>query len=351
MNAVQTIMAQIMNDPVPGIGIWTHHNCPMCVFRGHSRPDVKGRGNHMFNADGSVSYNCFNCSLKTGWQPGKFMSKDMESLLISFNAQPKELELIKFYIKEMVQSGDYAEIETTASKLYQKITPRDFPPNTKSFNEWASLDEDKIPKEFLNVLNAVNERNPYLLDLELYWSPSKEHKMYDRFIIPYYMNGKIVGYTARHKLKDPGSTYRFINQVSTSLLYNYDLLNDDRIKTLLVSEGPLDASLMGGVSANNFSLTAAQIEVLKAAQDRGKRIVVVPDRDKDGLVTIEQALENGFSVAFPDYGTVRGVNGIRHIKDFEEACAKYGRIFCLQLIHDSIVDEPFYIRAQTDRWM
>ena len=338
-----------MNDPVPCIGMWTHHNCPVCVFRGHSRPDTKGRGNHMFNADGSVSYNCFNCSLKTGWQPGKYMSKDMESLLISFGAQDKEIELAKFYIKEMVESGEFGEIETTATKLYQRVTVRDLPPTAKKLTEWVA--EDNIPNEFYSVLNHINERNPYLLDLDLYWSPSKEHKMYDRFIIPYVMNGKIVGYTARHKLKDPGATYRFINQVSTNILYNYDLLQDDRIKTILVCEGPLDAALMGGVSANNFKLSSVQIDVLKAAQAKGKKIVVVPDRDKDGLVTIEQALENEFSVSFPDFGTVREGSNIRHIKDFEEACARFGRLFCLQLIHESTVDEPFYIKAQTDKWM
>lgn len=338
-----------MNDPVPGIGMWTHHNCPVCVFRGHSRPDTKGRGNHMFNADGSVSYNCFNCSLKTGWQPGKYMSKDMESLLISFGAQDKEIELIKFYIKEMVESGEFGEIETTATKLYQRVTVRDLPPTAKKLTEWVT--QDNIPNEFYSVLNHINDRNPYLLDLDLYWSPSKEHKMYDRFIIPYVMNGKIVGYTARHKLKDPGATYRFINQVSTNILYNYDLLQDDRIKTILVCEGPLDAALMGGVSANNFKLSSVQIDVLKAAQAKGKKIVVVPDRDKDGLVTIEQALQNEFSVSFPDFGTVREGSNIRHIKDFEEACARFGRLFCLQLIHESTVDEPFYIKAQTDKWM
>ncbi|GCJ80204.1 hypothetical protein VWJ57_04210 [Escherichia coli O157] len=351
MNAVQNIMAQIMNDPVPAIGTWSRHNCPACVFRGHSRPDTKHRGNHMFNADGSVSYNCFNCSLKTGWQPGKYMSKDMESLLISFGAQDKEIELVKFYIKEMVDSGDFAAQETVASKLYDRVTVRDLPSNAKTFWEWASLPEDKIPQEFISVLHNVNERNPYLLDLELYWSPNKEHKMYDRFIIPYFMNGKIIGYTARHKLKDPGSTYRFINQVSTNILYNYDLLKDERIKTILVCEGPLDAALMGGVSANNFKLSNVQIDVLKDAQQKGKKIVIVPDRDKDGLITIDQALENGFSVSFPDFGAVREGSTIRHIKDFEEACARFGRLFCLQLIHDSIVDEPFYIKAQTDKWM
>lgn len=347
MNPVQIIMAEIMNDPVPAVGLWKSYNCPACVYRGQSRPDVKHRGNHMFTNEGSVVYNCYNCHLKTVWSPGKYMSKDMKSLLSYFGASEKQTTEIDFYIKEMIESGDYAAQESAAQKLYQRITKRELPPNTKSFLEWANSDD--IPQQFLKVLDSVNERNPYLLDLELYWSPAKENRMYDRFIIPYYMNGQIIGYTARHREQD--SKYRYVNHVSTSLLYNFDLLNDPNIKVILCSEGPIDAALMGGVSANNYCLTAAQIEMLKAAQERGKKIVIVPDRDKDGLVTIEQAIEHGFSVAFPDFGTVRDSNGIRHVKDFDEACNKYGRLFCIQLIHASIVDDPFYIRVHTDKWI
>lgn len=347
MNPVQIIMAEIMNDPVPAIGAWKNYNCPACVYRGQSRPDVRHRGNHMFTNEGSVVYNCYNCHLKTVWSPGKYMSKDMMSLLSYFGASEKALTELSFYVKEMAESGEFAVEESAAQRLYQRISKREFPPGTKSFLDWVNSGD--VPEQFWSVLGAVNERNPYLLDLELYWSPSKENRMYDRFIIPYYMNGQIIGYTARHKELD--SKFRYVNHVSTSLLYNFDLLNDPNIKIILVAEGPIDAALMGGVSANNYFLSAAQIEVLKAAQERGKKIVLVPDRDKDGLVTIEQAIELGFSVAFPDYGAVRDSNGIRHVKDFDEACAKYGRLFCLQLIHASITDDPFDIRVKTDKWI
>lgn len=347
MNQVQIIMANIMNDPAPGIGVWNRHNCPMCVHRGQSRPDTRQRGNHMFTHEGAVIYNCYNCHLKTVWSPGKYLSKDMESLLFSYGVSTQDMGYLRLFIEEMVKSGDYEIEPSAASKLFQRITPRDLPVGAKSFIEWAN--SENVPEKFYSVVNAVNERNPYLLDLDLYWSPAKEHRMYDRFIIPYYMNGKIIGYTARHKNKD--DNYRYVNHVSTSILYNFDLLNDERIKVIFVSEGPIDASLMGGVSANNYYLTAAQIEVLLAAKERGKKIVLVPDRDKDGLVTIEQALEHGFSVTFPDYGAVRDENGIRHIKDFDEACAKYGRLFCLQLLHSCIVDDAFDIRVQSDKWI
>lgn len=349
MNQVQIIAANLMQDPVPAMGSWKHHNCPACVFRGQPRPDTRQRGNHVFNNDGGIGYNCFNCGIKVNWSPGRYMSNDFETLLVSYGASDKDLAFLKLFIDEMVKSGDYEVAESATNKLFQRITKRELPQGAKSFAQWVQ--EDNIPEQFLSVLNAVHERNPYLIDLDLYWSPAKEHRMYDRFIIPYYMNGEIIGYTARHKEVD--SNYRYVNQVSTSLLYNFDLLNDDRIKVILVAEGPIDAALMGGLSANNYQLQQAQIELLKAAQDKGKKIVIVPDRDKDGIKAIEQALEHGFSISCPDYGTVRTTDGrgIRHVKDLDEACAKYGRLFCVKLIHESIIDDPFLIEVQKGKWI
>ena len=124
MNQIQGMIASIMNDPAPIMERWNQHNCPACIFRGQSRPDTKGRGNHMFRNDGSITYNCFNCHLKTGWSPGRYLSRDMETLLNSYGASDKELAAIKLIAKEMVESGDYEVQDVTASKLYQKIVQR-----------------------------------------------------------------------------------------------------------------------------------------------------------------------------------------------------------------------------------
>ena len=345
MNQVQNIVSQIFKDPVPAINQWKRHNCPACVFRGQGRPDTRGRGNHMFNADGGIAYNCFNCHLKVSWVPGLYMSKDFKSLLSYFGADEKSIAYLDLFVKEMVNNEEYKK-ETPSSKLFQNLQTRSLLENAKTFIEWANTEQP--PKEFISVLNSVNSRNPYILDLDLYWSPSKEHQLYNRFIIPYYMNNKIIGYTARHKEHNPTKSLRYINQVSTNILYNYDLLNDNRIKTILVTEGPIDAALMGGVSANNYFLTSPQIELLKAAQERGKKIVIVPDRDKNGLEAVNQAIDNGFSVSLPNFGTIKDPTkfGHRPIKDFDEACVIYGRIFCLQLIHDSILDTEFSIKTR-----
>lgn len=350
MNQVQNLMASIMNDHAPGIGMWKHYNCPACIFRGQARPDTKKRGNHMFTADGAIAYNCYNCHLKLVWKPGRYLSKDFESLLSYFGGSQKQIEMVRFIAREFAESGDYELEDQSASKLFQHIIKRDLPRDAKPFLEWVQ--QDNIPEQFMSVVNEVNERNPYLLDLNLYWSPSKDFRMYDRFIIPYVMNNEIVGYTARHKLQEaPEGVKRYVNQVSTNIFYNFDLLNDERIKTILVAEGPIDAALMGGISANNYFLSSSQIDALLKAQERGKKIVIVPDRDANGLVAIDQAIKHGFSVSLPVFGTIRDGDGIRHIKDLDEACTKFGRLFCVQMIHNSIIDDPFWINTHKDKWI
>ena len=346
MNKIQGIISQIMGDFSPAIDSWTNHNCPACIHRGQSRPDTRKRGNHMFTSDGSVVYNCYNCHLKAVYSPGSYLSKDMASLLSYFGASDKEIASVREEAKLIAESPEYKD-KQLSTKIYQTVQKRELPPDAKSFKEWIA--DPNVPSEFMEVAASIYQRNPYILDLDLYWSPSKDHYMFKRFIIPYYMGGKLIGYTARHI--DKNSKYRYYNNVSTSVFFNIDLLNDEHIKTVLVAEGPIDASLMGGISANNYFLSKNQIELLKRAQEQGKQIVIVPDRDKDGLSTIEQAIQHGFSVALPNFGTVRDAHGIRRIKDFDEACSKYGRLFCLQLIHKSIFTDKFDIQVQMENWL
>lgn len=334
----------VMN-PVPAMDSWRQHNCPACVYRGHSRGDNKKRGNQMFTSTGGFTYNCYNCGLKINWTPGRYISQGFELLLKSFGASETSIIQLKSLAKTIVQSGEFAEQAST--RVYQQVQVKELPETAVAFHDMIMQDKSP-PKQFLKVLNAVYERNRYLIDLDLYWCPDKDYQMYDRFLVPYYMNGKIIGYTGRHHIKD--HKYRYHNQVSTSVLYNFDLLNDDNIKVIFVAEGPLDAALMGGVSINNHTLGSLQIEQLKQAMARGKKIVIVPDRDKDGMKSVKQALENGFSVALPNYGTVREDNKIRFIKDFEEATSKFGRLFCLQLLHASVYDNPFDIELHSKLW-
>ena len=47
---------------------WTSFNAPRCHHNGHTA-DKRQRGGLISNADGGVSYHCFNCGFKASWQP------------------------------------------------------------------------------------------------------------------------------------------------------------------------------------------------------------------------------------------------------------------------------------------
>ena len=245
------------------------------------------------------------------------------------------------------KSGNYEIKNLKNSTIYQKIVQRQMPSSAKTFFEWSQ--SENVPSEFINVLDSVYNRNPYLLDLNLYWSPEKNNDLNFRYIIPYYMNNEIIGYTARDIRKY--SKLKYFNQVSTNIFYNFDLLNDPYNKTILVTEGILDAALMCGVGINNYLMSDMQIQQLKNAQQKGKRIIIIPDRDKDGKRTIIQAIDNGFDVSLPDWGIKRTENGNVYIKDFEESTRKYGRLFSTLLIHKNIYSTEFEIKVMMNKWI
>lgn len=342
MNDVQVILAGLMHNPCPPLGRWVKHNCPVCLNGSSGRV----RGSYIFESD-SFAYHCFNCSFKTGWKPGYTAHKKLLEFAEKSGANANDIIQLQMIAKEIIEKGDFEKPELTNSSIYQKITQRQLPSTAKTFLQWA--EEKTIPKGFLTVLELVYETRPYLLDLELYWSPDKNNDINYRYILPYYVNGEIVGWTGRDIRKY--TKLKYFNQIGTNTFYNFDLLNDPNAKVLLVTEGVFDAALMGGLGTNSFRMSDNQIQQLKQAKSRGKRIIVVPDRDKEGLETIKQALECGFEVSLPDWGTKRTPDGVKFIKDFEEATRTYGRLFCSLLIHKSVCASEFETKVLMNKWI
>ena len=52
---------------------WTSFNAPCCIHNGDSA-DKRQRGGLISNADGGISYHCFNCGYKCSWTPGRNLS-------------------------------------------------------------------------------------------------------------------------------------------------------------------------------------------------------------------------------------------------------------------------------------
>ncbi len=342
MNDVQNILAGLMNNPCPHMGHWVKHNCPVC----HNGQSGRVRGSYIFDNEG-YAFHCFNCQFKAGWRPGLPMNNKLLDFAEKCGAGSHELMQLSLIAKDMADSGEYSTDTHTNSSIYQKITQRQLPSTAKTFFEWANCPQ--VPAQFVKVLESVYQRNKYLLDLDLYWCPDQENDLYRRYIIPYYINDQVIGYTARDTKET--SKLKYFNQVNVNLFYNFDLLNDTRTKTIFVHEGVLDAALSGSLGIGSYEMSDTQIEQLKMAQERGKKVVIVPDRDKDGLKTINQALDNGFSVSLPDWGTKRTLYGVEYIKDFEEGTKQYGRLFSSLLVRKSIIDSEFEIKVLMNKWI
>lgn len=345
MNDIQLIMTSFAGH-VP-FGRWGSHNCPACHHNGQPRPDTRSRGGAKIEGDGSYTFNCFNCRYHASWQPGMPISKRLQDLATWYGASNMQIMQMVLIADEMRKSGKYdIETKTNSAKIYQHIEPRDMPKGAKTFEEILEMDPEDVPPGFMDVLSGMIERNEHILGCGDFWySSDHNHNLNTRFLIPFIMHGKIIGYTGRSV--DPKVNQRYFNQYPSHVMFNFDLLNDPKLETVLVLEGPIDAMLVGGVAVCHYSMRENHVEWLKKCN---KDIVIVPDRDKDGLVMIDQAIRNGFSVSLPDWGTHQVDGRPVPIKDVDEATKKYGRLYTRYMIGKSIYRDEFEIRARTAQW-
>ena len=95
-------------------------------------------------------------------------------------------------------------------------------------------------------------------------------------------------------------------------------------KFVIVTEGPFDAIAVSGVSILGSEINDIQRELINGLN---RQVIVVPDRDAPGEKLVNQAIEFGWSVAFPEWD--------KTISDVAEAVLKYGRLFTIQSILSS----------------
>jgi DNA primase len=148
-----------------------------------------------------------------------------------------------------------------------------------------------------------------------HWSAAPGFR--DRVIIPFYQDGKVVGYTGR-KIK-PGKP-KYLTDSQSGYVFNIDRQNYSRQYAIVV-EGQFDAIAIDGVAIMTNEPNDAQIARLQAL---GREIICVPDRDRPGAMMLKTAIDNGWSASLPPWGD--------DIKDVAEAVKKYGRLYVLTAI-------------------
>lgn len=345
MNDIQALMSSLAG--VAPTARWSSHNCPACIHNGQPANDTRSRGGQYHGADGSFSFHCFNCGFKAHWKPGWKVSGKLSDLAHWYGATDQQVLMLGLAAEEIIESGDYTSTSGgTSSYIKEHFAPKKLPDTARPFSEWAAMQPP--PGDFVRVVQSIAERNPSILQsIDLWWSPDTTMQLSHRFLIPFYMHENPIGYTGRLTWKNAKN--RYFNQYPTNVLYNFDILNDKNIKDIYVTEGPIDASLIGGVATCHYTMKDNHLDWLKQC---GKNIIIVPDRDANGPKMVEQAIQNKFSVALPEWDepyTDQDGNK-RKIKDVDEAVQTYGRLYNMHLIKQSTYNNEMDIRVQAARW-
>jgi hypothetical protein len=251
----------------------------------------------------------------------------MKSLLQWLNVPDDLIAKCAFESLRLKETG---VIDTSNTSLKPVFFDRALPKGTKLLSEWV----DYPPDEVVPVLEYLHTRGFYLDDYPWYWSPEKG--MDNRLIIPFYYQGRIVGYTAR--LVRESKTVKYLSEQQPGYVFNLDAQVDR--KFVCVCEGTLDALSIDGVAVLSAEISAQQRWLI---QQLGMLPVVVPDRDRAGEKLVEQVLEwTDWAVSFPDWEP--------GIKDANDAVQKYGKLYTLYSIASAIQETKLKIELGRKRW-
>lgn len=320
MSLVETTLRANLPPLKSNTNGWLTMNCPMCVQNGQPRPDTKHRGGIKFEQD-RVGYHCFNCGYTTGWRPGQRLGFKLIKLMRVLGIDEGEIQRLKIQLWDQV-----VEDETIIEEPYKKP---DWPEISWP---WTVRDLTLEAAEYLDSRGVLE-----LTDW--YTSASPIQGMDNRVILPYTSDGKLVGYTARWIGNVPDKkTPKMVKSQPPNFVFNLDKQSHHR-KYTIVTEGEYDALSLDGVAIMTNSISPDQAKLI---EDVDSEPVVLPDRDKAGLVLALQAAELGWSVSFPEWPD--------GIKDANDAIIHFGRVATLQSVLSAIETSPLKIKLLARRW-
>ena len=296
---------------------WISFNAPCCIHNGESA-DKKKRGGIMTSADGTVSYHCFNCGFKANYVIGRKLNQKMRTFMGYIGIADDTIR--KLAIEAMREEEGDTKFE---KKKFVTFNKKNLPKNTRTLDTWlekyttGALSNTEL-KSIDNLLNYLSSRGIGPDWYDFMYSTDKVWDVYQRLLIPFYWRGDIVGFTGR--MFEESNGVKYYTDVWPGYVFNMDAQDWSR-KFVLVTEGPFDAITISGVSILGSEINDTQRELIDGL---GRQVIVVPDRDAPGEKLINQAIEFGWSVAFPEWDKTVG--------DVADAVLKYGRLFTIQSI-------------------
>jgi hypothetical protein len=302
---------------------WLSFNAPCCIHNGTS-PDKRQRGGVIQN-EGGISYHCFNCGFKASWQPGRNFSHKMRKLLQWLGAPD---DIINKVGLDVMRENEGVEAKTRIAQL-PTFSTVPLPDDVIKITDITDFN-----KFSMAVLEYMASRNLNVDDTSYYWSPSLGYR--DRLIIPFYYEGRVVGWTGRSVLADKQPKY--LTEVQPGFVYGVDEQGPHKVFTILC-EGQLDAIHIDGCALGGSEISDQQAMILNRLQ---KDIIVVPDRDSAGSKLVERAIELGWAVSMPDWK--QGIN------DIGDCVQEHGRLYTLYSIVNVAETSPLKIRLKAKKW-
>lgn len=317
MNVYDELLALIPRKKMSPNG-WTSFNAPCCIYNGESQ-DTKRRGGIVRTDDGGASYHCFNCGWKASWRPGRNLGKRMKDLFKWLGATDDQINRISF---ECLKT----EGKTTKTIITSpEFIPRDMPTNSQLITPDLVLKDERV----IPIIEYIYNRGLTLEDYDFYWSDNPGY--IDRMIIPLTVEKKIVGYIAR---KIGEGKPKYITEHPPHVVFNLDRQDWYR-EFILIFEGSIDAIMLDGIAVLTNEISPEQALQINSL---GKKVIVVPDKDKAGERMIEHAIKLGWAVSFPEWED--------DVKDAADAVLKYGRLATMVSIIKSVETTDLKIKLR-----
>jgi hypothetical protein len=254
------------------------------------------------------TYHCFNCGFKAGWTPGKLLSGNTKSLFRWLGLS--DLDVGKLGLVALKHQENMPRAENVLNFVLKEV---ELPEQSLSIVDWLNTGQDN--PDLVAVVEYLLSRGMDWDWYNWYWSAAPGYR--DRLLIPFYQDGKIVGYTGR-KVTDGKPKY--LTESQSGYIFNIDRQDRDR-QYVIVVEGQFDAIAIDGVAIMTNEPNDTQVARLNAL---GKEVICVPDRDRPGAKMLKHAVKNNWSASLPPWGD--------DVKDVADAVKKYGRLYVLTTI-------------------
>ncbi len=318
MNLIQnTILTSLPANRKKTPSGWISFNAPCCVHNGETA-DKKKRGGIMTSADGTISYHCFNCGFKANYTIGRKLNQKMRTFMGYINIPEDTIR--KMAIEAMREEEGDVKYE---QKKFVTFSKKELPKNAHKLEVWLEkyVAKDLTEPQWQKIdalLNYLKSRGIGPDWYDFMYSPDQHWDVNKRLLIPFYWRGDVVGFSGR--MFEQSDKVKYYTDVQPGYVFNMDAQDWTR-KFVIVTEGPFDAITVSGVSILGSEINDIQKELIN---NLNRQVIVVPDRDAPGEKLINQAMEFGWSVAFPEWED--GVD------DVADAVLKYGRLFTIQSI-------------------